>query len=154
MARGTLRNGHKNVTSRNAAFWFGGRSLTDRKENCILASHGLQQIYRKPCLIGMEANGIAHHWARKFQEFGFTVHLIAPQFTRPNLYKPALNAVYATLLAHYCVVAEPARVCDPNWKAALENGSRWLPWARATAEAVASFRRYSLLLQESQEIGI
>ena len=65
MVRGTFRNGRINVTSRNAASWFGGRSLTDRKKRCILASYGLQQIYRKPRLMGMEANGGTHHWARK-----------------------------------------------------------------------------------------
>lgn len=33
-----------------------------------------------PCLIGMEACGSAHFWARKLMEFGHTVKLIAPQF--------------------------------------------------------------------------
>jgi transposase len=36
-----------------------------------------------PCLIGMEACGSAHHWARKLQGFGHTVRLIAPQFVKP-----------------------------------------------------------------------
>lgn len=36
-----------------------------------------------PCLIGMEACGSAHHWARKLQGFGHTVKLIAPQFVKP-----------------------------------------------------------------------
>ena len=35
-----------------------------------------------PCLIGMEACGSAHHWARKLQEFGHTVRLMAPQFVK------------------------------------------------------------------------
>lgn len=35
------------------------------------------------CLIGMEACGSAHHWARKLQEFGHTVRLMAPQFVKP-----------------------------------------------------------------------
>jgi transposase len=35
------------------------------------------------CEIGMEACGGAHHWARKLQERGFTVKLIAPQFVKP-----------------------------------------------------------------------
>jgi len=35
------------------------------------------------CEIGMEACGGAHHWARKLQELGFTVKLIAPQFVKP-----------------------------------------------------------------------
>lgn len=36
-----------------------------------------------PCLIGMEACGGAHHWARKLQGFGHTVKLMAPQFVKP-----------------------------------------------------------------------
>lgn len=36
-----------------------------------------------PCLIGMEACGSAHYWARKLQEFGHTVKLMAPQFVKP-----------------------------------------------------------------------
>ena len=33
---------------------------------------------------------------------------------RPDLYAPELNPVYAALLAHYGVVADPCRVGDPN----------------------------------------
>jgi transposase len=36
-----------------------------------------------PCLIGMEACGGAHFWARKFQEMGHRVRLMAPQFVKP-----------------------------------------------------------------------
>lgn len=36
-----------------------------------------------PCLIGIEACGSAHHWARKLQELGHTVRLMAPQFVKP-----------------------------------------------------------------------
>ena len=36
-----------------------------------------------PCLIGMEACGSAHHWARKLQQSGHTVRLMAPQFVKP-----------------------------------------------------------------------
>jgi transposase len=35
------------------------------------------------CLIGMEACGGAHHWARKLQALGHTVKLMAPQFVKP-----------------------------------------------------------------------
>ena len=35
------------------------------------------------CLIGMEACGSAHHWARKLQTLGHTVKLMAPQFVKP-----------------------------------------------------------------------
>lgn len=36
-----------------------------------------------PCLIGMEACGSAHYWARKLTELGHEVRLIAPQFVKP-----------------------------------------------------------------------
>ena len=36
-----------------------------------------------PCLIGMEACGSAHYWARELQRFGHTVKLMAPQFVKP-----------------------------------------------------------------------
>jgi transposase len=35
------------------------------------------------CLIGMEACGSAHYWARKLTELGHTVRLMAPQFVKP-----------------------------------------------------------------------
>jgi transposase len=37
----------------------------------------------EPCLIGMEACGSAHYWARKLGSFGHTVKLMAPQFVKP-----------------------------------------------------------------------
>ena len=40
---------------------------------------------------------------------------------KPDLYEPALNPVYAAMLAHYEVVADPARVRDPNRKGTVEN---------------------------------
>ena len=36
----------------------------------------------QPCLIGMEACGSAHHWARKLEALGHTVKLMAPQFVK------------------------------------------------------------------------
>ena len=40
---------------------------------------------------------------------------------KPDLYEPEINAVYAATLAHYGVVADPARVRDPNRKGSVEN---------------------------------
>jgi transposase len=37
----------------------------------------------KPCLVGIEACGGAHHIARKFTDFGHTVRMMAPQFVKP-----------------------------------------------------------------------
>ena len=38
---------------------------------------------------------------------------------KPDLYEPDLNPVYAATLAHYGVVADPARVCDPDRKSVV-----------------------------------
>lgn len=40
---------------------------------------------------------------------------------RPDLYEPELNPVYAAMLEHYGVVADPARVRDPNRKGTVEH---------------------------------
>jgi transposase len=37
----------------------------------------------EPCLIGMEACGSSHYWARKLEGYGHTVKLMAPQFVKP-----------------------------------------------------------------------
>jgi transposase len=37
----------------------------------------------QPSLIGMEACGSAHHWARKLKGYGHEVKLMAPQFVKP-----------------------------------------------------------------------
>lgn len=39
----------------------------------------------EPCLIGMEACGGAHHWARLCQRFDHDVRLMSPQFVKPYL---------------------------------------------------------------------
>ena len=54
---------------------------------------GTQDVKRKdmakyfanlePCLVGMEACGSAHYWARKLGSYGHTVKLMAPQFVKP-----------------------------------------------------------------------
>jgi transposase len=37
----------------------------------------------EPCLIGMEACGSGHYWARKLMGYGHTVKLMSPQFVKP-----------------------------------------------------------------------
>ena len=40
---------------------------------------------------------------------------------RPDLYEPELNPIYAAMLEHYGVVADPCRVSDPDRKGTVEN---------------------------------
>jgi hypothetical protein len=73
---------------------------------------------------------ITRSWARlheeAFRTFGGSVAYVVLDnlkagVIRPDLYEPELNAVYAALLAHYGVVADPCRVGDPNRKGTVEN---------------------------------
>lgn len=38
-----------------------------------------------PCLVGIEACGGSHHWARTFQRMGHEVKMMAPQFVKPYI---------------------------------------------------------------------
>src|SRR5215468_12326207 len=50
-----------------------------------LSRHDLMPFMAQlpPVLIGMEACGGAHYWARRFREHGHEVKLMAPQFVAP-----------------------------------------------------------------------
>lgn len=58
-----------------------GKKVLARKISRNQLSIFIAQL--KPCIISMEACGSSHYWARKFQEMGHTVKLIAPQFVKP-----------------------------------------------------------------------
>jgi transposase len=69
-------------------------------------------------------------WARlheeAFRSFGGSVSYVVLDnlkqgVLRPDLYEPALNPLYAAVLAHYGVVADPARIADPNRKGTVES---------------------------------
>jgi hypothetical protein len=69
-------------------------------------------------------------WARLHEE-AFHAFGGCPQYVvldnlkagviRPDLYEPELNPLYAAVLRHYGVVADPCRVQDPNRKGTVEN---------------------------------
>ena len=69
-------------------------------------------------------------WARLHEE-AFRYFGGCPQYVvldnlkegviKADLYEPELNTVYAAMLEHYGVVADPARVRDPNRKGTVEN---------------------------------
>jgi transposase len=68
-------------------------------------------------------------WARLHEEAfralgGSTSYVVLDNLKqgviKPDLYEPHLNPVYAAMLAHYGVVADVARVADPNRKGAVE----------------------------------
>ena len=62
---------------------------TDPRGKCILKKRlgreGLIEFMAQlpSCLIGIEACGGSHYWARTFQAMGHTVKMMAPQFVKP-----------------------------------------------------------------------
>jgi transposase len=69
-------------------------------------------------------------WARLHEEafryFGGCVQYVVLDNLRegvikPDIYEPELNRLYAEVLKHYGVVADPARVRDPNRKGTVES---------------------------------
>ena len=78
-----------------------------------------------PCLIGMEACGSAHYWARKLSEFGHTVKLMAPQFVKP----------YVKTNKHDAADAEA--ICE----AVSRPSMRFVPLKNGDQQAVLSVHR-------------
>src|ERR1035437_8481829 len=82
-----------------------GRGKTVLKRQLKRAQMGAYFANLEPCLIGMEACGSAHHWARKLEKLGHTVRLMAPQFVKPYVKTNKNDAADAdtylrTLLIH------------------------------------------------------
>ena len=77
------------------------------------------------CLIGMEACGSAHYWARKLQGFGHTVRLMAPQFVKPYV-KPNKNDV-----------ADAEAICE----AVARPNMRFVPIKNVEQQAVLALHR-------------
>ena len=58
-----------------------GKTLVHK---CVTRKHLLGLLAKlEPCLVGMEACGSAHHWAREIEKLGHTVKLMSPQFVKP-----------------------------------------------------------------------
>jgi transposase/5S rRNA maturation endonuclease (ribonuclease M5) len=58
---------------------------------------------------------------------------------RPDIYDPQLNALYAAVLEHYRVTADPARVGDSNRKGTVENT------VKHTQDTALKGRRFNLI---------
>lgn len=107
-----------------------------------LTRHPVSGKYRRPRLFVMTLKysrksfrKVVWHssqeiWARLHEE-AFRYFGGCPQYVvldnlkegviTPDIYEPLLNAVYAAMLKHYGVVADPARVQDPDRKGTVEN---------------------------------
>jgi len=63
---------------------------------------------------------------------------------KPDLYEPEINAVYAAVLSHYGVVADPCRVADPNRKGTVENA------IQHTQDTALKGRRFETIEDQNQ----
>jgi len=63
---------------------------------------------------------------------------------KPDLYEPELNPVYAAMLEHYGVVADPARVADPNRKGTVENA------IQHTQNTALKGRKFELIEEQNE----
>lgn len=79
----------------------------------------------EPSLIGMEACGSAHHWARKLGSFGHTVRLMTPQFVKPYV-KTNKNDV-----------ADAEAICE----AVSRPNMRYVPQKTVEQQAIMSVHR-------------
>lgn len=70
----------KNVFQLHLADQYGKRIETKRLSRSKLLEFLANTL---PCLIGIEACGGAHYWARQFQKLGHVVKMMAPQFVKP-----------------------------------------------------------------------
>lgn len=78
-----------------------------------------------PCLVGMEACGGAHYWARKLQAQGHTVKLMAPQFVKPYVKANKTDA------------ADAEAICE----AVTRPSMRFVPVKNADQQAILSLHR-------------
>ena len=63
---------------------------------------------------------------------------------KPDIYEPDLNPVYAAMLNHYGVVADPARVRDPNRKGTVESA------IQHTQDTGLKGRRFDTIEEQNQ----
>jgi transposase len=92
-----------------------------------------------PCLIGMEACGTAHHWARELSRLGHTVRLMPPSYVKAYVKRSKSDA------------ADAAAICE----AVTRPSMRFVPVKTADQQAVLMLHRTRDLLirQRTQAIN-
>lgn len=78
-----------------------------------------------PCLIGMEACGSAHYWARKLEQMGHNVRILPSQFVRPYVKSNKNDA------------ADAEAICE----AVTRPNMRFVPIKSADQQAILSIHR-------------
>jgi len=88
----------------------------------------------EPCLIGMEACGSAHYWARELETMGHEVLLMPPAYTKPYVKRGKNDAVDAEA------------ICE----AASRPGMRFVPIKSAEQQATLMLHKTRELLVNSK----
>lgn len=91
-----------------------------------------------PCLIGMEACGSAHYWARELRAMGHDVRLIPPLYVKPYVKRGKNDAVDA------------AAVCE----AVSRPGMRFVPVKSADNQAVLMLHKTRELLIKQKTMSV
>lgn len=109
--------------------------------------------YSRRCFRKVVWNSSKEVWARLHEEafryFGGTTRYVVLDnlkegVIKPDLYEPQLNPLYASVLAHYGVVADPARVGDPDRKGSVENA------IQHTQDTALKGRRFESIEEQNQ----
>ena len=92
----------------------------------------------EPCLIGMEACGSAHYWARELETMGHEVLLMPPAYTKPYVKRGKNDAVDAEA------------ICE----AASRPGMRFVPIKSAEQQATLMLHKTRELLVKQQTMSV
>ncbi len=84
----------------------------------------------QPCLVGMEACGTAHHWARELVKLGHEVRLMPPQYVKPYVKRNKNDA------------ADAAAICEAVQRPSM----RFVPVKTAEQQAALALHRVRDLL--------
>ncbi len=92
----------------------------------------------EPCLIGMEACGSAHYWARELKMIGHEVLLMPPVYTKPYVKRGKNDAVDAEAICE--AVSRP--------------GMRFVPVKSAEQQAILMLHKTRELLVKQQTMSV
>jgi transposase len=92
----------------------------------------------EPCLIGMEACGSAHYWARELKTIGHEVLLMPPVYTKPYVKRGKNDAVDAEAICE--AVSRP--------------GMRFVPVKSAEQQAILMLHKTRELLVKQQTMSV
>jgi transposase len=92
----------------------------------------------KPCLVGMEACGSAHYWARELQAMGHEVHLIPPIYVKPYVKRGKNDA------------ADAAAICEAMSRPEM----RFAPVKSEEQQATLMLHKTRELLIKQRTMGI